>query len=151
VPADLDPATVFDMHRMLLDLKQPDRLWTQAHTGVFRSDDRGLTWKDVTPGLPSYHGFPIAVTRRSPDGAFVVPLKADEFRVSRGQLTNGLPGPYDYQSVHREGLDTDGLDPEGVYVGTSNGQGYASADGGDRWQRLPGTLPPILSVSAAVF
>ena len=39
----------------------------------------------------------------------------------------------------------------GVYVGTSNGQVYGSADGGDHWQRLPGTLPPILSVTCAVF
>jgi hypothetical protein len=38
-----------------------------------------------------------------------------------------------------------------VYVGTTNGQVYASGDAGDHWQRLPGTLPPILSVTAAAF
>jgi len=164
-PAGIDPAAEFDTHRLRIDPKRPDRLWTQAHTGVFRSDDGGGTWEDVTPGLPSFHGFPIAVTRREPDAAFVVPLVMDEFRVCPGQftvyrtrdsgqswqsLTNGLPGPGDYQSVYREGLDTDGLDPEGVYVGTSNGQLYASPDGGEHWQRLPGTLPPILSVNCLV-
>ena len=66
-------------------------------------------------------------------------------------LTKGLPGPHDYQSAYREGLDTDGLDDEGVYVGTSNGEVYASIDGGDSWERLPGTLPPILSVTCAVW
>ena len=66
-------------------------------------------------------------------------------------LTDGLPGPNDYQSVYREGLDTDGLEPERLYVGTSNGQVYASADGGDHWQRRPGTLPPVLSLSCAFF
>ncbi len=166
VPANVDPAAVFDMHRMRLDPKNPDRLWVQAHTGVFRSDDGGRSWEDVTAGLPSFHGFPIAVARRAPDAAYVVPLQADAFRVCPGQFTlyrtrdggrswqalsNGLPGPGDYQSVYREGLDTDGLDPEGVYVGTSNGQVFASADGGDRWQRLPGTLPPVLSVTCAAF
>jgi photosystem II stability/assembly factor-like uncharacterized protein len=35
-------------------------------------------------------------------------------------------------------------------VGTSNGQVFASRDGGDTWTRLPGTLPPILSVTCAV-
>lgn len=164
-PPGIDPWAEFDMHTMRMDPKNPDRLWTQAHTGVYRSDDRGVSWSDVTKGLPSFHGFPIAVTRREPDAAYVVPLQADEFRVSPGQftvyrtrdsgdsweaLTDGLPGPQDYQSVYREGLDTDGLDPEGVYVGTSNGQVYASADGGDHWQRLPGTLPPVLSVTCAV-
>ncbi len=62
-----------------------------------------------------------------------------------------MPGPNDYQSVYREGMDTDGLDPEGVYVGTSNGQVYASVDGGDNWRRLPGTLPPVLSVTCAAY
>jgi len=166
VPPDTDPAAVFDMHRMRLDQKDPRRLWAQAHTGVFHSGDGGATWREVTQDLPSFHGFPIAVTRRAPDAVFAVPLQADEFRVCHGQftvyrtrdtgetwesLTDGLPGPGDYQSVYREGMDTDGLDPEGVYVGTSNGQVFASADGGDHWQRLPGTVPPVLSVTCAAL
>ncbi len=43
------------------------------------------------------------------------------------------------------------LEREGVYVGPSNGEVYASNDAGDHWQRLPGTLPPILSVTAAIY
>ncbi|MHB8376708.1 MAG: WD40/YVTN/BNR-like repeat-containing protein [Dehalococcoidia bacterium] len=165
LPPGVDPMAINEMHKMRLDPKDPDRMWAQTHVGVFRSDDRGGTWDDVTQGLPSFHGFPIAITRRAPDAVYVVPLEfeADNFRVCPGQftvyrtrdggaswqaLTEGLPGPDDYQSVYREGLDTDGLDPEGVYAGTSNGQVYASADSGDRWRRLPGTLPPILSVTA---
>lgn len=168
LPPNVDPAATDEMHKLKLDPKNPDRLWGQAHIGVFRSDHDAQHWQDVTHGLPSFHGFPIAVTRREPDAVYVVPLafEDDNFRVVRGQfavyrsrnggcswdrLTCGLPGPDDYQSVYREGLDTDGLDPEGVYVGTSNGQIYASADGGDQWQRLPGTLPPILSVTCAVY
>jgi len=167
LPPDKDPAGLDELHRMRLDSKDPDTLWGQAHWGVFRSDDSGATWEDVTVGLPSFHGFPIAVTHRPPDAVYVVPLDygQDNFRVALGQfavyrtqdggktwqpLTQGLPGPADYQSVYREGLDTDGLDPEGVYAGTSNGEVFASADGGDHWQRLPGTLPPVLSVTAAV-
>jgi len=167
LPPGRDPAGIDELHRMKLDLKNPDRIWGQAHMGVFRSDDAGATWADVTEGLPSFHGFPIAVTRKDKDAAFVVPLDygQDNFRVSLGQfsvyrtqdsgktwepLTNGLPGPNDYQSVYREGLDTDGLDSEGVYVGTSNGEVYYGAERGERWMRLPGTLPPVWSVTAAV-
>ncbi len=167
---DMDPLGINEMHKMRLDQKNPDRIWTQTHVGVFRSDDRGETWADVTRGLPSFHGFPMAVTKRAPDAAYVVPLAFadlyDNFRVVDGQFavwrtrdagatweptTRGLPGPHDYQSVYREGLDTDGLEQEGVYVGTSNGEVYASLDGGDQWRRLPGTLPPILSVTCAVW
>jgi hypothetical protein len=161
----IDPMAVNEMHKMRIDQKNPDRIWTQTHVGVFRSDDKGKTFADVTEGLPSFHGFPIAVTKKGSEAVYTVPLEFEEnnFRVCAGQfavhrttdlgkswqkLTNGLPGPHDYQSAYRESLDTDGLDREGVYVGTTNGQVYASADGGDHWQRLPGTLPPILSITA---
>jgi photosystem II stability/assembly factor-like uncharacterized protein len=163
-PPDVDPAAEFDMHCLRLDPKRPDRLWAQAHKGVFRSDDRGETWEDTSAGLASFHGFPLAVTRHEPDAVFVVPLEANSFRVCPGQLavyrttdagktwqalTSGLPGDGDYQSVYRAGLCTDGLDPEGLYLGTSNGQVYASLDLGESWTRLPGTLPPALSVACA--
>lgn len=168
-PPGIDPAAAHDMHCLRIDPKNPDRLWTQAHVGVFRSDDGGRSWRDVTEGLPSFHGFPIAVTRRDPDAVFVVPLDSGggNFRAAmEGQLavhrttdggatwtrlTGGLPGPTDYQSVYREAMDTDGLDQEGIYFGTSHGQVYCSTDLGEHWSRLPGTLPPVLSVSAAVL
>jgi hypothetical protein len=166
LPPNVDPASADEFHKVRIDPKRPDRLWGQAHIGVFRSDNRGESWEDVTEGLPSFHGFPIAVTKTGADAVYVVPLafEQDNFRVVDGQfavwrsttegktwerLTKGLPGPYDFQSVYREAMDTD--DRDGVYVGTSNGEVYASADGGESWQRLPGTLPPILSVTAATL
>ncbi len=168
LPPDVDPAALDEFHKFRIDLKNPDRLWAQSHVGVFRSDRRGKDWQDVTNGLPSFHGFPIAVTKRGPDAVFVVPIEygADNFRVVRGQfavwrtmdggeswepLTNGLPGPNDYQSAYREAMDTDGQDPEGVYVGTTNGQVFAGSNLGEQWQRLPGTLPPVLSVTATTW
>lgn len=115
VPPGWDPASISDFHHMELDSKNPGRLWGQAHWGVFRSDDGGRTWEDVTHmnepnGLPSFHGFPITVTKREPDAAFVVPLEmgTDNLRTVPGQftvyrtrdagttwepLTDGLPGP----------------------------------------------------------
>lgn len=167
-PPGKDPAGLDELHRMRLDPGNPDRMWGQAHWGVFLSDDSGANWKDVTEGLPSFHGFPIGVAKGNPGAAYVVPLDygQDNFRVCPGQfavyrtmdsgkswqgLTDGLPGSADYQSVYREALDCDALDSPGVYVGTSNGEVYASADAGDHWQRLPGTLPPILSVTAVAL
>ena len=45
-------------------------------------------------------------------------------------------------------MAVDGLEPGGVYFGTTSGSVYASRDGGDSWSRLPVTLPRILSVKA---
>ena len=52
MPPGIDPAAAHDMHKLVIDPKNPDRLWTQAHLGVFRSDDGGRSWEDVTDGLP---------------------------------------------------------------------------------------------------
>src|SRR2546430_12065022 len=40
----------------------------------------------------------------------------------------------------------DSLDPCGIYFGTTGGQVYASADGGDSWNPIVRDLPAVLSV-----
>ena len=70
----------------------PDRIWTQTHTGVFRSDDAGASWRDVTEGLPSFHGFGLGVGK-SPDTAYTVPIAYagfyDNFRVATDSSPSG--------------------------------------------------------------
>src|SRR6185295_17069133 len=41
VPPGVDPLAIDEMHKMRIDQKHPDRIWTQTHVGVFRSDDAG--------------------------------------------------------------------------------------------------------------
>jgi hypothetical protein len=43
-------------------------------------------------------------------------------------------------------MAVDALDPCGIYVGTSGGQVYASASGGDRWAPIVEHLPPVVAV-----
>ena len=47
---------------------------------------------------------------------------------------------------HAMAVDT--LDKCGVYFGTTGGQVYASADGGDSWAPIVRDLPAVLSVEA---
>ena len=61
-------------------------------------------------------------------------------------LTDGLPQQDCYVNVLRDALAVDALDPCGVYVGTTGGQVYASADGGDTWAAIARDLPAVLSV-----
>jgi photosystem II stability/assembly factor-like uncharacterized protein len=65
-------------------------------------------------------------------------------------LTRGLPQKNAYVTILREAIDTDALDPCGVYFGTSSGHLFASRDGGDSWAIIAGFLPRILSVQASV-
>ena len=43
-------------------------------------------------------------------------------------------------------MSIDSLDKCGVYFGTTGGQVYASANGGDRWASIVHDLPAVLSV-----
>src|SRR4029450_7797086 len=61
-------------------------------------------------------------------------------------MTKGLAQENCYINVLRDAMAVDSLDPCGVYFGTTGGQVYASADGGNRWQAIASHLPGVLSV-----
>ena len=47
-------------------------------------------------------------------------------------------------------MAVDALDPAGVYVGTTGGTVYASADEGETWSTVDCELPRIFSMTAVV-
>src|SRR5918999_1072879 len=152
------------VHRIAMHPSRPDVLFMQKHWDVMRSDDGGEAWYEVSDNLPSDFGFPIAVHAHEPDTVYVVPIKSDsehvppegKLRVYRSRtggnewepLTKGLPQQHCYVNVLRDTMAVDGLDPGGVYFGTTGGQIYASPDGGDRWTAIVRDLPLVLSVEA---
>jgi len=161
------PETGHCVHRIVLHPAQPDRLYRQCHTGTYRSDDRGAHWVEITDGLPSDFGYAIATDPRDPDTVYVIPEESSHIRTTVGgaltvyrsrdagtswePLTHGLPRENAYVTILREAMDTDGLDPCGVYFGTSSGHLFASRDGGDSWEIIAGFLPRILSVQAGIL
>ena len=142
-------------------------LYQQNHCGVYRSDDGGDAWVDISGGLPSRFGFPLAVLPHDGSTIFVIPEESDQarmtpdgsFRIFRSRdrgaswqpLTDGLPQANAYTNVMRMGMTVDSLDPAGVYVGTQGGQILASRDGGDQWEVIFNWLPPIYSLETAVL
>jgi photosystem II stability/assembly factor-like uncharacterized protein len=153
------------VHRLLLHPARPDRLYQQNHCGVYRSDDRGDSWIEVTGGLPSEFGYALALDPADADVAYVIPEEsshmrttvAGRLRVYRTRdagatwepLTDGLPQQHVYVTVLREALGNDDRAPVGLYLGTSSGHLFASRDAGSSWQLVAGYLPRILSVTAA--
>lgn len=160
-------------HKLLGHPAMPERLYQQNHCGVFRSDDGGRQWLDVSDGLPSRFGFVLGIHAADPDTIYVVPedtalngevggfvryVTDAKFRVFRSRnagrdwepLTNGLPQGNAYLHLMREGMATDPLDDCGIYLGTTTGQIFASRDDGDSWELLIDYLPPINSVDCAV-
>jgi photosystem II stability/assembly factor-like uncharacterized protein len=155
------------VHKLLLHPAKPDRLYQQNHCGVYRSDNRGEHWSEITGGLPSEFGYALALDPRDPDTLFVIPEESShmratvegKLRVYRSRdagatwqpLTNGLPQENAYVSILREGMCSDALEPCGVYLGTSSGHLFSSNNGGDSWSMIAGFLPRILSVTAVVI
>jgi photosystem II stability/assembly factor-like uncharacterized protein len=162
---DPTPAYGQCVHKAVLHPDEPQRLYQQNHCGVYRSEDQGETWQDISAGLPSRFGFPFAVHAHDPATVYTVPLMGDDNRVvadghmsvwrSRDggdhwdQMSAGFPEG-SYLTVLREGLAVDTCDPCGIYVGTQTGQVFFSRDEGEQWELLVDFLPPIYSVSTGM-
>jgi hypothetical protein len=65
-------------------------------------------------------------------------------------LTRGLPQQGAYETVLREGMVTDSLDPAGIYFGTRSGRLFGSKDEGKSWRELLNGLPQIVCVTCTV-
>lgn len=154
------------VHKIVSHPSNPNRIFLQNHWGLYKSDDGGDSWHDIANGVPSDFGFAMEIDHNDPNSAFIVPLESDEFRCtpeaklrvyrtrnageSWEPLTNGLPQENAFETVLRDGMAGDKLNPTGIYFGTRNGKLFGSADAGESWSAITEGLPPIVCVKTAV-
>jgi len=157
------PEIGYCVHRLALHPERPEVVFMQLHQGggVYRTENGGDQWIGVNGNLPTDFGFPIDVHAHEADTVYAVPMDPNlrvppegKLRVYRSRaggnewepLTRGLPQENCYVNVLRDAMSVDALEPCGVYFGTTGGQVYASADGGDSWTAIVRDLPSVLSV-----
>jgi hypothetical protein len=168
------------VHKIARHPDAPGRLYMQNHggwsewdgpggrrpdIGVLRSDDHGKTWRSIAKGLPSDFGFPIVVHPHDPDTVYVLPLEPATrtcpggspavWRTENGgdswkRLAKGFPKKESFFTVQRDGMDIDELSTPALYVGTTTGQLWMGREGGESWECLFDSLPPIHCVKVAV-
>src|SRR5438270_859633 len=143
----------------------PGRLWAGTMPGgLFRSEDRGDNWHEITAIRPSKFGFAVAAHPRDPDTAWFVPAVKDERRIpmdgkvvvartrdggrSFDVLRNGLPQRYAYDLVWRHALAID-ASGERLALGSTSGGLWISEDRGDSLSAPEARLPPISVVRFA--
>jgi hypothetical protein len=157
------PETGQCVHHVAMDPVDPDTFYRQDHGGMYVSHDRMGKWTRIGKPLGDDFGFCVASAPAAPGRAYFVRLDGQarvtgsgSFQVqewndrskSWKQLVKpgAFPGHY---GVQREGIATDALDPPGIYIGTTTGQLFVSANGGKVWQLVPFGFPGIHSVSVA--
>ena len=161
------------VHKIASHPDVPARLYMQNHggwpdrpgIGVLRSDDHGHSWRSISAGLPSDFGFPIVVHPHDPETVYVVPLEPSTRTCPQGKpavwrsengggrwkrLAQGLPKKDSFYTVLRDALTIDDLKSPALYFGTTTGQLWIGRDGGDQWDCLFDSLPPIHCVKVAV-
>ncbi len=151
------------VHHVALDPEDPTIAYRQDHDGIYVSHDAMESWKRIGGSLPSDFGFVVAAPSSTPRSAFFFPLQGrsrtslpeglqvfrwDDRARKWSRTIRGRPWPGDF-GVHREGMAADGLDPAGLYLGTTTGQLFISPDGARSWLLVPYQFPGIHSVSVA--
>jgi photosystem II stability/assembly factor-like uncharacterized protein len=150
------------VHKVVRHPERPQVMFQQNHDGIYRTDDGGLNWTDISEGVPSRFGFVIGITRDA--SVYVVPQDMNAVRFS-GQLgvyrlrdgatswdrlENGLPEVGNI-TLYREGMATDHCPTGGVYFGTSEGDLFQTTNGGETWSKLASGMPAVRSVSCEHF
>jgi hypothetical protein len=153
------------VHKVVHHPARPERLFLQNHWGLYRTDDWGDNWQDIANGVPSDFGFAMTMHPKDLDTVYIVPLESDEFRCtpeaklrvyrttnaggSWEPLSDGLPQSGAYETVLRDALAADSLDPAGIYFGTRSGKLFGSSNEGGSWREIADGLPPVVCVKTA--
>jgi photosystem II stability/assembly factor-like uncharacterized protein len=168
------------VHKIVRHKDAPGRMYMQNHggwanwdgpggprpdIGVLRSDDDGKSWRSIARGLPTDFGFPIVVHPHDPDTVYVLPLepstrtcpgaspgvwRSETGGASWKKLSKGLPKKDAYFTVLRDAMTIDDLKSPALYFGTTTGQVWIGRGGGEKWDCLFDSLPPVHNVKVAV-
>ncbi|HZZ68330.1 MAG TPA: glycosyl hydrolase [Phenylobacterium sp.] len=159
-----------DAHFIALAPTKPDRIWQQNHCGIYRLDRPGVDWTRIGKAMPAEIGdigFTIVPHPRDPETAWVFPMDGTEvwprtspggrpavYRTADGgeswtRQDRGFPTEQGWFTVKRQAFCADAGEPLGLYLGTTGGEVWMSADEGQEWQAIGAHLPEIYSVTAA--
>jgi len=167
-----DPNVEFghDPHCVAIHPLNPDRLYQQNHCGIYRLDRPGRAWVRIGRAMPKSVGdigFPIVLHPSDPDTAWVIPMDGTKVwpRTSVAgkpavyatrnagrswrRLDHGLPAGQAWFTVLRQAMCADQRPQPGLFFGTTAGEVWSSANGGDSWRRIAMHLPEIYSVTFA--
>ncbi len=158
---DPDVEVGHDPHILVASESHPDIFWQQNHCGIFKSENGGKEWQDVSQKENLAHfGFALVVDEKDPQKAWTVPCISDEVRVAIDQalcvcktenggktwevIRSGLPQKGCFDIVYRHALAKNN---KYLAFGTTTGNVFISSDFGENWTVLTNYLSVIYSVA----
>ncbi len=167
-----DPNVAYghDPHCLIQHPAEPDRLYQQNHCGIYRLDRPDKRWQRIGKKMPKSIGdigFPIVPHPRESDTVWVFPMDGSKvwprtsvagrpavYRSRNGggswqRLDQGLPRAQAWLTVLRQAMCADAEPRIGVYFGTTQGEVWSGANGGESWRCIARHLPEIYSVTHA--
>ena len=169
---DASVVTYHDPHCIRLCPSNPDRLYHQNHCGIYRIDRPSTEWVRIGKTMPKKIGdigFPMVVHPRNADTAWVFPMdgttvwprvspegKPAAYVTRNGgtrwiRQDKGLPRSNAWWTVKRQAMTNDAHNPVGLYLGTTQGEIWASRNEGSTWTCIVRHLPEIYAIEAAVL
>lgn len=163
-----------DLHMMCAHPERPEVLWAstgygrvhgeaaraEGNAGVFRSDDRGATWRYVWAGVEPRYSRPMCIDPRPPwpltvgaapsafssardaGGAQAMLFRSDDGGAAWRSLCDAAHTP---SRANFHGLAPDPEAPGGVLTGTDAGEVWRVGAGGE-WTLLASGLPLVASL-----
>lgn len=149
-----------DPHTLRQSQQNPNILWQQNHCGIYRSEDTGETWQEITDanGNTEY-GFALVSAAENDNEAWVIPAQSDDMRLPLNQKlevfytadggktwqskSKGLPPAPCFDLVLRDAMT---IHNELILFGTNNGNLYLSSNKGEEWHILSQNLSTVRCV-----
>ena len=126
------------VHALALDAEGRS-LWLGAHTGLFRSEDGGRTWRKVPlPATPEHLDLMAVATHPSDARTLYVGThEAGVFKSTDGGTTwQGVNAGFGGLDVHGLALDPNAPDKLHAAVREAGEGVYRTTDGGGKWTRV---------------
>lgn len=128
-----------DVHSLLVDPTDPDRVLFGSHAGIQESRDGGFTWEQG--GLANADAMSVAASPENPSTLYVA--GHDVFLVSRDGGETWQPVAHDLPGTDLHAFAQDPTDPRRLYALVVGAGVFASEDGGTTWAPLPSQPPGV--------
>jgi photosystem II stability/assembly factor-like uncharacterized protein len=157
IGSDTDTEGMLDAHALCVSAAQPGTVFLAVRMGLFRSADRGTSWRDMEIGRfsPLTYGRDVRVSRHDPRTLYAClspASRSQDGSLYRSQDLGHTWARFDHGTAPHStmmGVALHDRDANQVYCATRHGQVFGTQDGGRTWResRLPEGVQDVYAIA----